>query len=548
MAKKRPAIIVMLPALLLALLVILAWLQYRWTGEISVAEQDRLEASLQSSVRRFSAELDDEAGLLFRAFRIEPAEELEPALRQRWEDYQDDARYRQLIQAIYLYNLDGRGLSKLEGAGFASAEWPDGAEALRVELERRSGGFVRGRRAGRPMLFPILSGAPPALAIPVVSARERRTPFAISGYIVLLLDLKTLRDELLHDLAARHFGEDYNVTVVDGSGKAFFATGSARAPVEKPDARGELLTMARYFGRPGPPPETREARRQLGGARWEIYVRHRSGSLEAEVARARTRNLAVSFSVLGLLAASMVLLSASTRRATELNERKMEFVAGVSHELRTPVAVLRSAGQNLADGSVSEPDQVKRYGSLIETEGRRLNDLVEQVLELAGIKSNKLRYRREILSVRAVVEAALEDCEALREEKDASIEQKLPEDDVEVEGDGDALRRALANLLVNAIKHGGEDNAITVTVEARGDRIAIEVADRGPGIAEDDRAHLFEAFYRGRRALDRQIPGSGLGLSLVEHVAREHGGSIEVASTSSEGSTFTLWIPKTGNA
>ena len=160
------------------------------------------------------------------------------------------------------------------------------------------------------------------------------------------------------------------------------------------------------------------------------------------VARARTRNLAVSFSVLGLLAASMVLLSASTRRATELNERKMEFVAGVSHELRTPVAVLRSAGQNLADGSVSEPDQVKRYGRLIETEGRRLNDLVEQVLELAGIQSNKLRYRRENLSVRAVLEAALEDCEALRKEKDASIEQRLPEDDVEVEGDADALRRA----------------------------------------------------------------------------------------------------------
>ena len=105
--------------------------------------------------------------------------------------------------------------------------------------------------------------------------------------------------------------------------------------------------------------------------------------------------------------------------------------------------------------------------------------------------------------MRAVVEAALEDCEALREEKDASIEQKLPEDDVEVEGDGDALRRALANLLVNAIKHGGEDNAITVTVEARGDRIAIEVADRGPGIAEDDRAHLFEAFYRSLSTFPR---------------------------------------------
>ena len=549
MAKTRPALTVMLPALLLALLVVLAWLQYRWTGEISVAEQDRLEASLQSSVRRFSAELDDEAGLLFRAFRIEPTEELGPALRQRWEDYQDEARYPELIEAIYLYNFDGGELSKLEGgAGLESAEWPDGAEALRVELERRSGGLARGRRGGRPMPFPVLSGAPPALAIPVISARERRTRFAISGYIVLFLDPKTLRDALFPDLAARHFGEEYDVTVVDGNGRALFATGTASAPVRKPDAHGELLTLARYFGRPGQPPEMRDARRQLGGARWEIYVRHRSGSLETAVARARTRNLVVSFSVLGLLAASMVLLSASTRRATELNERKMEFVAGVSHELRTPVAVLRSAGQNLADGSVSEPEQVKRYGTLIETEGRRLNDLVEQVLELAGIQSNKLRYRREVLSVRAVVEAALEDCEALRAEEDVSIEQKLPEDDVEVEGDGDALRRALTNLLVNAIKHGGEGNAITVTVEARGDRIAIEVADRGPGIAEDDRAHLFEAFYRGRRALDRQIPGSGLGLSLVEHVAREHGGSIEVATTSSEGSTFTLWIPKPGNA
>ena len=111
------------------------------------------------------------------------------------------------------------------------------------------------------MPFPVLSGAPPALAIPVVSGRERRTRFAISGYLILLLDLNTLRDALFPDLAARHFGEEYDVTVIDGNGKALFATGAASPPVREPDAREKLLTLARYFGRP---PELREARRQLG--------------------------------------------------------------------------------------------------------------------------------------------------------------------------------------------------------------------------------------------------------------------------------------------
>ena len=98
---------------------------------------------------------------------------------------------------------------------------------------------------------------------------------------------------------------------------------------------------------------------------------------------------------------------------------------------------------------------------------------------------------------------------------------------------------------MNAIKHGGDGDGIAVEVlaEVRGSKIAIVVTDRGPGISEEDQIHLFEPFYRGSRAHDRQVPGSGLGLSLVDHVAREHGGSVEVESTPGKGSRFTLCFP-----
>lgn len=259
--------------------------------------------------------------------------------------------------------------------------------------------------------------------------------------------------------------------------------------------------------------------------------------------RVRTRNLAVSFGILGLLAASIGLVAVSTRRATELNDRKMEFVAGVSHELRTPVAVLRSAGQNLAHGSVTDPAQVERYGALIESEGRRLDDLVEQVLELAGIQSHKRRFRREPILVASLVADTLSDCESLRKERNVPVTTRLPSEAATVIGDPDALRRALGNIIVNAIKHGGDDNAIEVSAESRDETVAIEVADRGPGITEKEQTHIFDSFYRGRLAQDRQVAGSGLGLSLVENIVREHGGSVAVESTPGEGSRFTLSLP-----
>jgi signal transduction histidine kinase len=114
-------------------------------------------------------------------------------------------------------------------------------------------------------------------------------------------------------------------------------------------------------------------------------------------------------------------------------------------------------------------------------------------------------------------------------------------------GDGVAIRRALHNLVMNAVKHASDGRSIRLAVgfeRLHGRQsVWISVVDRGPGIEAADLAHVFEPFYRGRQAIERQVPGNGLGLSLVRRVAEAHGGSVSVKSAVGEGSTFTLHLP-----
>ena len=138
----------------------------------------------------------------------------------------------------------------------------------------------------------------------------------------------------------------------------------------------------------GPEP-TRGFGNQRDSGRWTLLAQHQSGSLEAAVAATRRRNLGISFGMLMLLSVSVVMLTVSSRRAQRLARQQMEFVAGVSHELRTPVAVIRSAARTSPQGVVGGADRVKRYGQMIGREARRLGDMVERVLQYAGIESGR---------------------------------------------------------------------------------------------------------------------------------------------------------------
>ncbi len=281
-----------------------------------------------------------------------------------------------------------------------------------------------------------------------------------------------------------------------------------------------------------------------GEGAWEARVRHRSGSLEAIVAQSRRRNVAISLGVLGLLAASFVLVIAAAQRQQRLARQQMDFVAAVSHELRTPLAVICSAGENLADGVVADATQVKRYGSLIETEGRRLGATVERVMNFAGITSAATLVRAQgPIDVAGVLADAVRGLHADARDRGVTIALHPNGTLPSVTGDRDALRSAIENVIGNAVKYSPDGATVDVTAEANGSALRIRIADRGLGIDDADLPHIFKPFYRGRRALDAQVRGTGVGLSVVRHVIDQHQGRIHIDSRPGEGTTVTLELP-----
>jgi signal transduction histidine kinase len=314
------------------------------------------------------------------------------------------------------------------------------------------------------------------------------------------------------------------------------------------DLRFEEMTAADFEGFvfPGGKPHSgpRPARSEAG--RWTLVATHRSGSVDVVVASARRRNFVVVGGILALLAASAVLVVRSAQRARHMASRQLEFVATVSHELRTPLAVICSAGENLADGLVTDAATVREYGSVVRDEGRRLAGMVERVLDFAGNYSGKRLLHLEPMELRPF----LEECEAAVShaisEAGVTLEGRYADVLPRVKADRQALRRVVVNLLENAAKHGAAGGLVRLEAgvdEAAPGNVRIAVVDRGVGVPADEIGAVFEPFFRGRDAVRRQLPGSGLGLSLVDRIVKAHGGKVSVASVSGGETSFCVTLP-----
>ena len=580
---------------LAGLLVTLATFQYRWIGEVGEAERARMRAGLQTRATDFTQEFDGELTRIYLAFHFEPdVLDQDPAggMGVALARAQTTATVPGLIKDVFLLESQGPRANALQrfepGArALVPAEWPQALDAWRRSAHVAS--------PGGPGVLPVymsdaVDAAAPALIIPVPFVRRiddggghiavLPVPGAAARAVIVWLDANRLRQQLLEPLVAKYFGtgdaSEYLVSIVRRDEPSHVVYASEKDAVV--DERGADVSagmfdlrmdeMARLTGRaranapPGPGPATDRVaitivRRSSGAAdaarvlmtggpgqgAWQVRARYRSGSLESIVSRSRRRNLAISLGVLGLLAAALLLVFAAAQRQGRLARQQMEFVASVSHELRTPLAVICSAGENLADGVVADSAQVKTYGSLIETEGRRLGDMVERVMEFAGISSGAAIRVRPGVDVAQVIADAVQGVGADARARDVTVTVHANGALPPVTGDADALRSAVQNIVGNAVKYSATGGLVEVAARAGDGGVEIRVTDRGLGIDAADLRHIFEPFYRGRRAVDAQIRGTGVGLSVVRHVIAAHNATIAVASRAGEGTTVTVKLP-----
>lgn len=487
----------------------LAWLQYRWISEVSEADQFRRKEGVESALDRVSVEVQRDAARLLGVLALAGPEEMGrrslPVDGLPW------------TQILVLTPSNG---------DWSAQTWDPAAGTV-------APASVPEWWTPRPLREGLIHRDPPALLAPIRG--EERPP----RFVVVLLDRAAIESEYLPAEVERHLGAglsaEYTVAIVPGNGAA---GGAADASVE---ILAGVRPMAALRGR-------RRGREGFGGPRgmgpvtgpglWSIHMRHREGSLDHVAIRTRNRNLVISGLSLLLLGGAISALNAGIRRARRLADQQLAFTAGVSHELKTPLAVIVSAGDNLAGGFVAAPERVREYGALVRDEGTRLTTMVDQVLRFAALQAEAMPLDRR--------EAALD-------ELVAKVAAGFPEmatgscalSPVKAAVDAEALSVAVRNLIENAIRHGG--GSVEVATRATPEGAEITVSDRGPGIPASERDRLFAPFYRGAASRAAGRKGTGLGLALVQRIIEAHGGSVVAENRSGGGARFTLKIPGTGD-
>ena len=254
----------------------------------------------------------------------------------------------------------------------------------------------------------------------------------------------------------------------------------------------------------------------------------------------------LSFSALTALAliGGVVIALRAASRAMKLSQMKTDFVSNVSHELRTPLASVRVFGEFLKLGRVKEPEKIQEYGEYIETESRRLTQLINNILDFSRIESGQKTYHFEQTCVEGVVVDTLKTFDIVLEQNGFTLNLEKPSFPLpQVVIDPDAIAQAFINLLDNAVKYSSGSKEIGVKLAEQGDTVMISVIDHGVGIASEELEKVFEKFYRVGNSLVHDVKGSGLGLSIVKHIVEAHHGRVTVESEPGRGSAFIIHLP-----
>lgn len=279
-------------------------------------------------------------------------------------------------------------------------------------------------------------------------------------------------------------------------------------------------------------------------AGWQISFTGLDSKAFDQVAQRRMASyLWIGYLAVAAIAVTGIILGGSFRRQLRLARLKTDLVSTVSHELRTPICSMRVLVDALLTDPQLDPQKTRDYLELVSHENLRLSRLIENFLTFSRIERHRPNF--DFVEVRPadIVQSAISAAQERIGSSSCHVELDISPDLPQIRADESALVTALINLLDNACKYTPSDKRISVRAHHENGNVIFEVIDNGIGIAPEEQKRIFRRFYQVDQRLAREVGGCGLGLSIVEHIVRAHGGSVRVRSQPGRGSTFSLFLP-----
>jgi signal transduction histidine kinase len=366
----------------------------------------------------------------------------------------------------------------------------------------------------------------------------------MSSFVALVVDAEDFREQHLPALLAQRAASiqgptgfpPLDVSLLDEKGTLIFSSRQP-APTGYVDQRSfpivffdkELLEFA------APLETDRET--------WVLRTSYGDDSIEDVVSASTRPQLALMVILAVVMGSGVFFVAGAAAREVRLAELKSNFVASVSHDLKTPLALIQLFAETLELGRVRSSERAVEYYRIINTEAKKLTRLIENILDFSKMEAGLRPYRMAPADIATIVTKVLRDMDSQFAQAQFTVRTDIEPGLPPLAVDCDAVEQALENLLANAMKYSGESRQLEVAARRDGEQVVVDVTDHGIGIPRRELQRIFRKFYRVESELGGGPQGCGLGLAIVDHTMRGHGGHVRVASEPDRGSTFTLSFP-----
>lgn len=276
---------------------------------------------------------------------------------------------------------------------------------------------------------------------------------------------------------------------------------------------------------------------------YKIAISLKGRTIEGLVKQQSVTNLILISLITFVLIVGVFFVYRNTRKEIKLAQTKSDFVSNVSHELRTPLALISMFAETLEMNRVKTDEKRQEYYRIISQETHRLSRIVNSILNFSKMEAGKREYKFEPVDLNQIVKDVLETYHFHLTNKGFQLKLEIPEDELIVNVDKEAISECVINIIDNAVKYSNYKKEIKIKTGIHKQNGFISVTDYGSGISDEDQKKIFEKFYRVSNGLVHNTKGTGMGLSIVKQVIDAHNGAIKVNSKLGGGSTFTLSFP-----